>query len=126
MNGILLDTHISVWLLDGDSRLSSAARARVAREKDVFVSAISLWEVAIKVSTGRFSVNIEQMVDSIAKAGFYALPMAFQHAMALTSLPPIHRDPFDRMLVAQSLSESLVLLTADRVLSRYPANVELV
>ena len=79
MNGILLDTHIIVWWLDGDSRLSLAARARVARENDVFVSAISLWEVAIKVSTGRFSVNIEQMVDSIAKAGFYALPMAFQH-----------------------------------------------
>ena len=116
MNGILLDTHIIVWLLDGDARLSSVARTRVAREKDVFVSAISLWEVAIKVSSGRFSVNIEQMVDSIAKAGFYALPIAFQHAMVLASLPPIHRDPFDRMLVAQSLSESLVLLTADRVL----------
>ena len=126
MNGILLDTHIIVWLLDDDARLSSVALTRVAREKDVFVSAISLWEVAIKVSSGRFSVNIEQMVDSIAKAGFYALPIAFQHAMVLASLPPIHRDPFDRMLVAQSLSESLVLLTADRVLSRYPANIELV
>lgn len=126
MTGLLLDTHVLVWWLHGDPRLSQRARARVSGAKRVCVSTISLWEVAIKASTGRMTVDMDDMVASIAAYGFDALSIGYDHAMALTTLPLIHRDPFDRMLVAQSLSESLVLLTADRVLSRYPANIELV
>jgi PIN domain nuclease of toxin-antitoxin system len=124
--GILLDTHVLLWWLQRDPRLSSRAQVRVADAKLVYVSTISIWEVAIKVSSGRSMIDVGVLVDSVRQYGFIALPVRYRHAVALTSLPPIHRDPFDRMLVAQSLTESLVLLTADRVLSRYPANVELV
>jgi len=100
--------------------LAEESHAAVAdRTNDVFVSAASIWESGLKVMTGR--LTLERSLDSAAaEAGFTELPVTWRHAVRATSLPPLHRDPFDRMLVAQALEEGLVLLTRDPLVQQYP------
>ena len=119
---LLLDTHVALWALTGDARLSEQARTLILDPRaEVFVSAASLWEVAIKHALGRgdmpvSAARVRQLFD---KAGYSILPICAEHVLAVESLPAIHADPFDRIIVAQSRVEPLRLLTHDRTVSRY-------
>lgn len=116
---LLLDTHIFIWLLDDDARLSDAAWSKIEKANEVYVSSASLWEAAIKYQLGKLRIEPEKLVDAIAASGFLELPVSFHHALALRHLPALHRDPFDRLLVAQAISEPMNLLTADTMLQQY-------
>jgi PIN domain nuclease of toxin-antitoxin system len=126
---LLLDTHVLLWTVAASRRLPKDARRAIEDgENDVFYSAASLWEVAIKSALRRrdFRIDLEAFAAALPEAGFEELPVRASHAIALTRLPPVHRDPFDRMLIAQAISEPLVLMTTDAVLARYPAPVRIV
>ena len=106
------------------SRLPRRARGFLADSSNqVFLSAVSVWEVSIKAALGKIEADPNEMLVALRSGGFEELPVTGRHASAVMRLPAHHRDPFDRMLVAQSLVESLVLRTDDRVLSRYGATV---
>lgn len=119
---LLLDTHIFLWWRGEPSRLSSAVRSRIATADIVFVSAASAWEAAIKVSLGRLDLPDTIEVGVLA-SGFEKLLITFSHAERVAALPPHHRDPFDRMLVAQAQSEGLTLVTHDRLLESYDVEI---
>ena len=129
MSRFLVDTQLLLWSASGSRRLPSAV-ARLFRDAghEFHVSAASLWEVAIKASLGRadFAVDAAQLRDVLVENGFRELPITCGHAVALARLPPIHGDPFDRMLVAQANAEPMVLITADERLARYPGTIEVV
>ncbi|MFV1979942.1 MAG: type II toxin-antitoxin system VapC family toxin [Rhodothermia bacterium] len=120
---ILLDTHMLLWWLADDQRLSEKARARITDPANILtVSAATAWEIAIKQALGK--LRIEGDLDQeVQDQGFRRLPVTFAHTAEVLTLPPIHRDPFDRMLVAQARVENLQLLTSDPQILRYPANV---
>ncbi len=119
MTRLLLDTHVLLWALAGDPKLGGDARLAVADPRnDVFVSAVSVWEIAIKRALGKLKVP-DSLVATIAGTGFRELPVTFFHAELAGSLPPRHNDPFDRMLVAQAQADGLVLVTADVNIPRY-------
>lgn len=115
----LLDTNIMLWAMSDPDRLSAAARRELARATEVFVSAASIWEVSIKVGLGKLEVDVDELVEGLSAAGFEPLPITFEHSRAVRGLPHHHRDPFDRMLIAQAFSEPLRLLTHDQLLRRY-------
>lgn len=114
---VLLDTHIALWLVDG--RLSGDARRTIDAAADVFVSAVSAWEMAIKISTGRLRVDLDYLLLEFQRLGLQRLMVTWGHALAVRKLPLHHSDPFDRMLVAQSQVEPLYLITHDRMLKQY-------
>lgn len=119
---ILVDTHILLWWLSDDEALSADARSRIADPaNDILVSAATAWEIAIKQSLGKlvFSGDLEK---ELLDQGFELVPVTFGHAAALADLPDHHRDPFDRMLVAQARTENLQLLTVDQNILKYPVN----
>jgi len=116
---VLLDTHVFLWWLQDHPNLSAAARTKIVSATDVYVSSASIWEASIKVGIGKLEVDIDQLVAEIDNSGFRELPVSAKHAAMVTRLPDIHRDPFDRILVAQALCEPLRLLTADNMLSGY-------
>jgi len=110
---LLLDTHVFLWWCADDSRLSEQARTAIADpENEVSLSAASVWEMAIKESLGRLTLP-EPVSRVTVRLGFRALPITFEHAEAAGRLPSVHRDPFDRMLVAQAWVEGLTLVTHD-------------
>lgn len=123
---ILLDTHIYLWWLQDHPNLSTGARARITAASHVYISSASIWEATIKAGIGKLEVDIDQLVLEIANSGFEELPISARHAARVAQLPDIHRDPFDRILVAQALCEPLRLLTADGILSGYSELVETV
>lgn len=98
----------------------------ISQAEVVFVSSVSIWEVSIKAAVGKLSTEPARLAQEAAGAGFKPLPVTWTHALALNGLPAIHRDPFDRMLVAQAISEPLHLITHDRQLAAYGASVTLV
>jgi len=115
----LLDTHVLLWWLSNDSALPVPAAGAIANsESAVFVSAASVWEIAIKVSAGRLEVP-DDIIDEIRSNQFDELPIAFLHAIAAGALPPHHADPFDRILIAQAMVEGLTLISHDRRFSNY-------
>ncbi|MFI4970017.1 MAG: type II toxin-antitoxin system VapC family toxin [Lysobacterales bacterium] len=116
---ILLDTNIVLWAMGGSVKLSKAARREIEQADTVYVSAASLWEIGIKVGLDKLDVDIDQLVSLLAEAGFVQLPISWKHAQMIQGLPHHHRDPFDRMLVAQAISEPLRLVTHDALLTRY-------
>lgn len=117
---VLLDTHALIWALEGSSKLSKAARRAIENtQNDVLVSAASAWEIAIKKAMGKLSVP-DDLIEVIDAAGFVRRPLGFAEARRLESLPALHTDPFDRMLVAHALEEGAVLVTRDREIARYP------
>ena len=129
MSRFLVDTQLLLWNVYGSRKLP----ARVARlfrdgRHQFFYSAASLWEIAIKAGRGRedFVADTAAIRDALEENGFHELPVAAQHAVAVSTLPPIHSDPFDRMLVAQSLVEPMALITSDERLAAYPGTIELV
>jgi len=119
---LLLDTHVALWALTDDPRLSQRARALIEDPaNDVLVSAASVWEIAIKHALGRGDMPIsgDQALDWFRQAGYQLLPIAPEHAAAVEHLPDHHRDPFDRLLVSQAIAEPLRLLTHDPLVLRY-------
>ena len=119
---LLLDIHIFLWWRGEPSRLTSEVRSRIATADIVFVSAASAWEAAIKVSVGRLELP-DTMGAGVLASGFEKLPIAFSHAEHAAALPLHHKDPFDRMLVAQAQAEGMTLVTHDGLLKPY--NVEI-
>ena len=114
---LLLDTHVLIWW-DENARLRGAAREAIEQADQVYVSAVSGWEVALKASLGRLR-PVRTVADAIADSQFEELPLRLRHTEALAKLPWHHRDPFDRVLIAQALSERLTLVTRDRAFSAY-------
>lgn len=116
---LLLDTHVLIWWDEG-RRLSPVARRAIGDADSVYVSAASAWEIAIKIGLGRLrpTRTVEQ---AAADSGFLELPVTFRHAELVGHLPAHHRDPFDRLLIAQAEAERLTLVTRDPVFQRYSA-----
>jgi PIN domain nuclease of toxin-antitoxin system len=118
---LLLDTHVLVWWDEG-RRIGAEARRAIAGADVVNVSAASAWEIAIKTGLGRLRPT-RTAAEAVAESGFAELPVTFHHAELVTGLAPHHRDPFDRMLVAQAIAEALILVTRDPVFGRYGVTV---
>ena len=114
---ILLDTHVVIWWDEG-KRLSREADRAIRTAGQVYVSAISGWEIAIKTALGRLAPR-RTLEDAIADSGFEELPVRLRHAVALARVPMLHKDPFDRMLIAQTVSEGLTLVTRDPAFDEY-------
>src|SRR5437868_5587327 len=113
---ILLDTHIYLWCLQDDRRLSKDAKAMIFDAEEVYVSSASIWEAAIKINIKKLSANINELISGITESGFIELSISVKHAALICNLPNYHRDPFDRILLAQAISEPLGLLTSDQIL----------
>ena len=119
MRRLLLDTHVLLWALESESNLGDDVReALVNPRNDVFVSAVCIWEIAIKRALGKLRAP-DHLAATVETAGFSELPVTFVHAEQAGSLPKHHTDPFDRMLVAQAQVEGLTLVTADANIPRY-------
>jgi PIN domain nuclease of toxin-antitoxin system len=117
---LLLDTHAFLWWCGDDPRLGDVERQAIRDgANEVFVSAASVWEMALKQGLGRLQ-GPEPASAAVTRLGFEPLPIAHAHAEAIASLPPLHRDPFDRMLVAQARTEGLTLVTLDPLVRAYP------
>lgn len=116
---VLLDTHVALWILRDAPELSASARRSLTEAEAVYVSSVSLWEVVIKAALGKLDVDLDRLQAQWLAAGIRALPLSWAHTLALRALPPLHRDPFDRMLIAQAVSEPLHLLTHDAALASY-------
>ena len=123
---LLLDTHIFLWAVAGNPLLKPAVRRVIESADQVYVSAASIWEVAIKARLGKIEVDPDELVTAIEASGFIELPVRAAHAAGVAKLALHHSDPFDRLLVAQALAEPLKLLTADAVLAKYSDIVLLV
>lgn len=118
---LLLDTHVLIWW-DAGHKLSPAARSAIESADEVCVSVASAWEIAIKASLGKIS-STRTVSEATSESGFLELPMTFAHAEQVARLPAIHRDPFDRMLVAQAIADGLTIVTRDPVIMQYQVSV---
>ncbi|OBV37109.1 type II toxin-antitoxin system VapC family toxin [Janthinobacterium psychrotolerans] len=123
---LLLDTHLLLWAAGDPGRISPVALALIEDAgNELFFSAASLWEISIKHGLGRvdFQADARVLRRALLDNGYSELPIISEHAVAIEGLPPIHKDPFDRMLVAQATVEGITLLTADALLAQYPGPV---
>jgi len=123
---LLLDTHILIWSVHDSSHLSANAKSLILdTNNDLFFSAASLWEIAIKTALGRgnFQVDVKRLRSALLAEGNVEIKVLGSHSIALSGLPPIHKDPFDSMLVAQAISEGVTLLTADSTVASYPGPI---
>jgi PIN domain nuclease of toxin-antitoxin system len=116
---LLLDTHIFLWLNADDPKLTKQARKLIDDAQEVFVSSVVFWELAIKISRGDLTADLEELRSALYSNAFTILPITVEHACATAMLPWHHKDPFDRMLVAQAITEPLRLMTADHQLEPY-------
>ena len=126
---LLLDTHLLLWAAGEPKRLSKQARTLIANpDNELLFSAASLWEVAIKRGLGRedFKVDARLLRRGLLDNGYSELPIISDHVVATESLPPIHKDPFDRVLVAQATVEGVTLLTLDSLVAQYPGPIKTV
>lgn len=126
---ILLDTHLLLWAMAASRKLPRGVKLQLLDpHNDIYYSAASLWEIAIKRGLRRadFRIDIEALMEALEASGFLELPITAAHAARVARLPPIHKDPFDRLLVAQSMAEPLTLLTNDAVLADYWDGVKVV
>lgn len=123
---LLLDTHLLLWAAGEPDKLPPAALAEIENaDNDLTFSAASLWEIAIKRGLGRadFTVDAGLLRRGLIDNGYYELPITSEHAITVEGLPAIHEDPFDRILIAQSIVEGIILLTVDDLVARYPAPI---
>jgi PIN domain nuclease of toxin-antitoxin system len=116
---LLLDTHVALWAVADSRRLSKTARTMMTDASEVYLSSASVWEIAIKRALGKIDVDAETFADAARVSGFKSLAITDRHAAGVQSLPFHHADPFDRLLIAQAISEPLRLLTADSQLEPY-------
>lgn len=126
---LLLDTNVLLWAVAEPGKIPKTFRERIeAADNEVFFSAASVWELAIKMQIGRIElpVTLEEVIRAAIRIGFLELPITAAHAVWTPRLPLHHRDPFDRLLVAQALCEPARLFTADRTLSKYSDLVEVI
>jgi PIN domain nuclease of toxin-antitoxin system len=125
---LLLDTHVFLWTVGDSPRLSGSARELIGAADEVYVSTASLWEISIKASVGKIDADLGQLAAAIAGSGMLPLPVSLAHALQVGRLPLLHghKDPFDRLLVAQSMAEPLMLLTADHKLAEYGGPIRVI
>jgi PIN domain nuclease of toxin-antitoxin system len=123
---VLLDTHLLLWAAGQPQKLSRKAR-RLLEDPDtqLWFSAATLWEIAIKHGLGREDLRVEpaRLRRSLTENGWHEVAISSEHALATMRLPPIHKDPFDRMLIAQAQVEGIVLATSDELVARYPGQI---
>ena len=118
----LLDTHTLIWFLEGDKRLSTTAKGIICNDDaDAYVSIVSLWEMAIKISLGKLelSQSLDQIINKLPQQNITLLPIQPAHVLAVLSLPFEHRDPFDRLLIGQALVENMKLISNEALFLRY-------
>lgn len=118
----LIDTHSFLWFINGDEQLSGKAKNAIADPDAIkYISIASFWEIAIKVSLGKLSLDMayQDLRQQVILNGFEILPITFEHTVELTSLELHHRDPFDRIIIAQALTEKLVLISKDGNFNKY-------
>lgn len=123
---LLLDTHILLWAAGQPENLSESARTLLTTpENNLFFSAASIWEIIIKLGLGRedFKVDPHRLYRMLIVHGYAELPITSEHALKVQSLPPLHKDPFDRLLLAQARTEGMLLLTGDLSISQYQESV---
>lgn len=120
--GILLDTHVALWWLTANPKLRDEVRTMIDERPDVCISPVTVWEFAIKQAVGKLPEPAD-LPGRVQQHGFTEIPITFEHAAAVGRLPPIHRDPFDRMLVAQAQCEELTLVTGDPHIQKYDVPV---
>ena len=124
---LLLDTHVIIWLIQGNENLSQTARNAIEDEENsLYLSIASIWEISIKLGLGKLELGIplnRVLDDFIIPSKIEILPIKIPHLLVLRDLPLQHRDPFDRLLIAQSQSESLILISGDRAFSDYSVNI---
>ena len=126
---LLLDTHLLLWIVSDSPRLPAAAREAVEDSRaEVLFSVASIWEVAIKIRLRQTDMRWEATVlrRGLLENGFGEVPITGEHALGIATLPSIHKDPFDRILLAQAMANGILLMTSDPMLARYPAPVRLV
>jgi PIN domain nuclease of toxin-antitoxin system len=119
---LLLDTHIALWAITGDAILGEKFLDRLRHDPDIFLSPVTLWEITIKQATGKLAGPAD-LAERVRDMGFRELPVTYAHAIAARRLPPHHRDPFDRMLVAQATVEGLTLVSRDESIARYDVDI---
>jgi len=116
---ILLDTHVFLWLVGDPQKLSSRAKTLIRNADRIYISSATIWEVAIKVRLGKLRADPDELIGEMQKNGFEELPIYARHAKEVATMPMLHGDPFDRLLVAQAKVELLNLVTCDTHLSPY-------
>jgi PIN domain nuclease of toxin-antitoxin system len=122
----LIDTHVLIWYLDGNKKLPEKIREIVTYEdNEIAVSVASLWELAIKISNGKFDskLSLKEIQSHILERQFTLLSISYEHLNTLTLLPYHHGDPFDRLLIAQAITENVAIISIDKHFKSYPANV---
>ncbi len=122
----LIDTHILLWYLDGNSRLPDEIKAKINDERNtVIVSIASLWELAIKINLNKIETkrSLSEIQEYVIERDFTLLNISFNHLNVLVALPQYHGDPFDRLLIAQALSENISIISADQYFRSYPVSV---
>jgi len=123
---LLLDTQIFIWAVTANRRLKPGAREYLMQAEAVFVSAVSIWEVAIKSRLGKIAADATALAAAIEESGFQELAVTARHAAAVATLPLYHSDPFDRLLLAQAFLEPLRLVTADDAFRAYGGGIEVI
>jgi PIN domain nuclease of toxin-antitoxin system len=119
---LLLDTHIALWAITGDATLGEDFLDRLRHDADIFLSPVSLWEITMRQATGKLAGPAD-LAKRVRHMGFLELPVTYAHAIAAGRLPPHHRDPFDRMLVAQAVTEGLTLVSRDWSFELYDVDI---
>lgn len=122
---LLLDTHVVLWWLMDDEELTAQTKDVIDTEADVYISAATVWEIAIKAALGKIS-GPDNLLDLVTGSGLTELPVRSRHAIEAAGLPLVHRDPFDRMLVGQARCEGLTLLSRDPWVHRYDVALRMV
>jgi PIN domain nuclease of toxin-antitoxin system len=116
---LLLDSHTLIWVLTDDAKLSPKARKLLQTAKEVYVSTASFWEMAIKQNLGKLNLELEEIIEATQQSGIQELPVSAEHTLALIGLETLHKDPFDRLIVAVAKAEPMRLLTADSAVAAY-------
>lgn len=119
---LLLDTHVALWAITGDATLGPELLDRLRHDPDIFLSPVSLWEITIKQTVGKLA-GPPDLAERVRDMGFRELAVTHAHAIAAGRLPPHHRDPFDRMLVAQAATEGLTLVSRDTSIALYDVDI---
>jgi PIN domain nuclease of toxin-antitoxin system len=125
MSQLLLDTHVFIWFSEDAPNLPTAVREKIESADSVYLSIVSLWEIAIKISIGKLSLqtNYHDIEAGLVSLGIELIPISFADTTRLIDLPLHHRDPFDRLLIVQAIERSLLLVSADEVFDAYPVQL---